>query len=371
MASTVSAADVLSAVEKEEAAQKATVRVDRPLDQDNDVGSMLGREENELDEGALQADDEDRREGYLRNLARDNTQLLINELFALPTEKVEDVICAKLPKPTFKLPREKPVPKPKPLTKWEQYAKSKGIVKSKTKGAGKNPRVAWDDTVQEWVPTYGYKRAKAEEKKTWCIPAKGDQPMEDPFAKAIEEKRERVAKNEMQRLRNVARSQNVKLPGGSGLAPVSAAAAKGSGPKSLKADKSELERAATLAKKSTASLGKFQEKLASSKLEKKVKETKVKGAKRKFDPLVSGDGSEKARDLKVLDNLMNKKPKLDVNKAVGHQIHQEDSNRRSEKAKKAGGGKGGKGNKKGGKGRGGKGRGGGGKSKGKAGKSKR
>merc|ERR1719411_1495017 len=170
MTSVVSAADVLSAVEKEEAAQKATVQVDRPLEQVNDVGAMLGREENELDMEAIESDNVDKKEEYLKKLARDNTQLLINELFGLPTEKVEDVICAKLPKPTFRLPREKVVPKPKPPTKWEQYAKSKGIVKSKVKGAGKNPRVAWDDTVQEWVPTYGYKRAKAEEKKTWCIP---------------------------------------------------------------------------------------------------------------------------------------------------------------------------------------------------------
>ena len=36
-------------------------------------------------------------------------------------------------------------------------------------------------------------------------------PSEDPFAKASEAKRERVAKNELQRLRNIARTKKVRL----------------------------------------------------------------------------------------------------------------------------------------------------------------
>ena len=30
-----------------------------------------------------------------------------------------------------RIPREKPAPKPKPLSKWEEYAKAKGISKNK------------------------------------------------------------------------------------------------------------------------------------------------------------------------------------------------------------------------------------------------
>ena len=101
----------------------------------------------------------------------------------MPTEKVEDVLCGVLPQPSLVLPREKPAPKPKPLTKWEEYAKSKGIEKSKKKGAGKNGRVQWDDTVKEWVPGYGYKKVQAEDKKNWMMHAKGD-PMQDPFEKS-------------------------------------------------------------------------------------------------------------------------------------------------------------------------------------------
>jgi regulator of ribosome biosynthesis len=51
---------------------------------------------------------------------------LYNAIWELPTERVEEAVVACLPPPSFTLPREKPVPKPKPLTKWEQYAKEKG-----------------------------------------------------------------------------------------------------------------------------------------------------------------------------------------------------------------------------------------------------
>ena len=62
----------------------------------------------------------------MQSLARDNTQLLINSIWCLPTHRVEEVVVAELPPPSTRLPREKPLPTPKPMTKWEQYAKEKG-----------------------------------------------------------------------------------------------------------------------------------------------------------------------------------------------------------------------------------------------------
>lgn len=43
------------------------------------------------------------------------------------------------------------------------------------------------------------------------VPDNAD-PYEDQFAKATELKKENIAKNEFQRLRNIARNRNVKLP---------------------------------------------------------------------------------------------------------------------------------------------------------------
>ena len=49
------------------------------------------------------------------------------------------------------------VPKPKALTKWEKYAKEKGIAKTK------QSRMVWDQTSREWKPRWGYKKAATED----------------------------------------------------------------------------------------------------------------------------------------------------------------------------------------------------------------
>ena len=159
--------------------------------------------------------------------------------------------------------------------------------------------------------------------------------MEDPFEKEIEAKRERVAKNEVQRLRNMARAQKVKIPGSQGLAPPP------TGKDMSLNTGNDLKKAADLAKKSTASLGKFQGKL-SNKLEKSSIEAakKIKGPKRKFDPVISQSGEEKERNLRVLDLITSKKPKLDINKAVGRQLNKEDADRQEEKTQTRGKGTG-------------------------------
>ena len=63
---------------------------------------------------------------------------------------------AHLPPPSTVLPREKPIPKPRPPTKWEQFAQKKGIEKRK------RSKVEWDEASQEWKRRYGYKRANDE-----------------------------------------------------------------------------------------------------------------------------------------------------------------------------------------------------------------
>ena len=86
-----------------------------------------------------------------------------------------------------------------------------------------------------------------------------------------------------------------------------------------------------------------------------------KGKKRQFDPMVF-DG-EKDKNLRIFEQISNKKAKLDVTKAVGQQINAEERSASAQKFQKGKGGKKGKGGggKKGGKG---KGKGGGGKKSG-------
>jgi len=49
----------------------------------------------------------------------------------MPVERVEETVVAKLLPAEFVLPRARKVPVPKPLTKWEKFAKEKGIVNKK------------------------------------------------------------------------------------------------------------------------------------------------------------------------------------------------------------------------------------------------
>jgi regulator of ribosome biosynthesis len=86
------------------------------------------------------------REAYLKANARDGVQLIINSVFNRPTTVSEDGIMASLPTdPMLALPREKPLPKPKPPTKWEKFAKDKGIVNKSRKD-----RMVFDDEKQDW-----------------------------------------------------------------------------------------------------------------------------------------------------------------------------------------------------------------------------
>lgn len=141
------------------------------------------------------------REDYFRQLARDNVQSMLNNLYSIKdTEIKEGERYLKLPDAVTVFPRAKPIPMPHIPTKWERFAESKGI---KSKSSQRKDKLVWDETADKFVPRYGYKKAKLEEQKDWLIeiPDNAD-PNVDYFAKKKEEKKERVAKNKFQQLRN-------------------------------------------------------------------------------------------------------------------------------------------------------------------------
>lgn len=338
--------ELLAKAEQDEAEKLKSITVHKELDLEFDVGNLLAYDKNRIEVRTFKSQKKD---DFLRSLARDNTQLLVNEIWKLPTERVEEVIVAKLPEPVTPLPREKPPPKPRPPTKWEQFAKLKGIQKKK------KTNLVWDENAKEWKRRWGYKRAN-DNTKEWLIevPETAD-PNEDQFAKRVKAKKERVAKNEFNRLKNIARAQKIKVPGTGGLVP------------KAQQSRDELSKAVSVAKTSTASAGRFQDSLP------KEKAPRNTGKKRKFEPLIGNFSSERERQLELLKVMDSKKPKLDITKAVNKQMREEDREEASAKRKKGAGKKGRKGNPggKGGKGKGGKGGkggGGGGKKKGRPGK---
>ncbi|KAI0214871.1 Ribosome biogenesis regulatory protein [Lamellibrachia satsuma] len=303
--------NVLQSVAEKESRYKTT-EVHKDIDVDVDEGNLLVTDSNPLELNNLRT----HQDTYLKDLARGNAQLLINKLWELPVQRVQDVLTAQLPAGKTRLPREKPIPKPKQATKWQQYANTKGIQKRK-KG-----RMMWDDEVKEWRPRWGYKRAE-DELRDWVIevPQSAD-PYEDQFEKRQKKRKENIAKNELQRLRNLARNMKGKVPG-IGLTPTE------------KPDKDHISRAATLAKKSTASVGRFTEQLP------KEKPAKNMGRKRKFESNVGDMSSEKKRTLDILSRVGSDAPIVNASKPTKEMMQSEmrsrDARRKSKQGKKKGG----------------------------------
>ncbi|XP_022208321.2 ribosome biogenesis regulatory protein homolog [Drosophila obscura] len=271
------------------------ITVDKHLECRLDVGTLLITDPNDFDDRELR----DNREEYLTALTRENTQLLLNAIWELPTERVDESIVAKLPEPTTVLPRLRKVPGPRPLTKWEKFAKEKGITKKK------RDKKTYDDTLDKWVPTYGFKRAEAEKSKDWIleVPQNAD-PNTDMFQKKIDLRNEKVAKNEIQRMKNIVRARKVDMPRSGYLGPEAASS-------------SQLLTAVTVAKSSTASVGKFQNKLPKEKEARGlgVKEL-IPGGKRKASHITS---NEREANLDLIKSVLHKKPKLNVDKAISMQ----------------------------------------------------
>jgi hypothetical protein len=174
---------------------------------------------------------------------------------------------AQLPPPSTVLPREKPVPKAPEATRWELFAKEKGIKKRKRE------RMVFDEEKKEWAPRWGYKvpnprlaspsvadvpsrqrctlqrccmhvprlvlvepcsrlnfllalvvpdhlfclmhvsaaslavmQRANDETKVWAVPVKGGtDKMEDPFLEMAMQKKQRVVKNKLNQLKNLVR----------------------------------------------------------------------------------------------------------------------------------------------------------------------
>lgn len=129
-----------------------------------DLGNVALFDMNPFDDAQISAP-RDQREDYLTALARDNAQLLWNGLYSLPlTEEAasESGRLVQLPPPTAVIPREKPIPVARAPTRWEQFAKTKGIVKRKRSAK------VFDEASGQWKYRHGSKSAKNDPLADWC-----------------------------------------------------------------------------------------------------------------------------------------------------------------------------------------------------------
>lgn len=274
---------------QEKDSRKST-EVNKDVEVETDLGSLLALDYNTININSIKSE----KEKYLTSLTRDNVQILINKIWDLPIERVEETIVAKLPKPVYVLPRARQIPKPKPLTKWQQYAKEKGIATKKKKKS----KLKWDDQLQKWIPLFGYKRNKAEEQKEWLVEVNNENKVkEDPFAAAKTAKEERKSKNELQRLRNIAKSKNIKVP------------RVGLPTKEYFPNSQHLSQAITVARTSTASVGKFQNRLPKEKDAKGIAK-EVPGMKRKAEAPPRNLQDEKKRNKDLVDSILTRNTKV-------------------------------------------------------------
>lgn len=159
------------------------------------------------------------------------------------------------------------VPKPAAPTKWEAFAKLKGIEKKK------RSRMVQNEATGELAPRFGYKSARSQaEQAEWAIEAPKDAEAGavDPWTQQAAAKRDRVAKNKKQQQRNVlqsaAKGSKNRVEGAIDLksaVDLSAAAlglnkgGRKAAAASAKKPKHHVDLALGVAQKSTASMGKF------------------------------------------------------------------------------------------------------------------
>ncbi|KAI9090975.1 ribosome biogenesis regulatory protein [Phlyctochytrium arcticum] len=252
-------------------AKYKTTEVEKLVPLDFDLRNLAAFDSNPIDPAALKKSPD----AYLRELAREGVQLLMNEIFQLPTETEADGVFAKLPDATTPMARAKPIPKEKAQTRWEKFAATKGITKTK------KSRMEFDDASQSYKPRWGYKGPDNATNDDWLIevPQKAD-PMEDQYEKRKEEKKERVDKNKMQHRRN--REETV---------------IKESGRNPHEVRKNALQQRIVESKTSTASLGKFDKAL--------YKEDQIKRTvKRKFDSTTKDGKEEKEASLNLAKKVL-------------------------------------------------------------------
>lgn len=188
------------------------VTVEKPIPVTYDLGHLAVFDSNGLDNAKLSRSNKDREE-YLTSIARDNTQLLINQILSLPIKTTTDgagsngqsssITLVQLPQPTSELPREKPLPKAKEPTKWELFAAKKGI-----KAKEKSGKMVYDENSGEWVPKWGYKGKNKAMDNQWLVEVddkvKGTaDELIDPRTLARAERKKLVKRNQLQHKRNL------------------------------------------------------------------------------------------------------------------------------------------------------------------------
>ena len=132
--------------------------MEKPVPYAFDLGNLLCSDTNPFPSSPTTDD--------ISSAARDCAQALVHEvLTTCPIHaNAAQGTYFNLPTPTTALPREKPFPRAKALTKWEQFAQWKGIKPKTSQG-----KMRFDEESGEWLPKWGYKGHNKAEQQNWLV----------------------------------------------------------------------------------------------------------------------------------------------------------------------------------------------------------
>jgi regulator of ribosome biosynthesis len=188
---------------------KLPVTVDKPTPYTFDLGLLLANDPNPVSippTSSTTTSNPSPLETHLASVARDGAQVLINQLLTTcPITSHRDGVLLSLPPPQTPLPREKPIPTPKPETKWSAFAKRRGI-KPKTREQRRN--LQYNESMGQFERKWGYKGANKAGQDDAIVEVSAKQhEAETKEGKSVRgekrrEIRERVKRNERRMRRN-------------------------------------------------------------------------------------------------------------------------------------------------------------------------
>eukprot|EP00698_Gefionella_okellyi_P005754 TRINITY_DN15212_c0_g1_i1.p1 TRINITY_DN15212_c0_g1~~TRINITY_DN15212_c0_g1_i1.p1 ORF type:complete len:359 (+),score=65.37 TRINITY_DN15212_c0_g1_i1:49-1077(+) len=300
----------------EQSKSKFSIEVSKTDDLEYDLGSLCAYDTHPFDAELLKGVP---RDVAIKTVARDNIQLLVNRVWALPVRVEADGVFVHLPEATTEVPRAMPAPKPKPETKWQKFAKEKGIKKKR------KDKMVYDAESGEWKRRYGY-GGMNDDSQEWAIEAKATDVADgtDPWMHREKEKKERISKQKQREVANItsANKRAAKTAGSVPILPASLAlSAQISDPVErglhgseapTYTDKRHLKRAFDVAKFSTGSLGR-EDRMVDG----ETKEIRQRGKRHKHEALLGDTKKEREHHVKVVERILGPdQPSINVDKAV-------------------------------------------------------
>ncbi|KAI3387340.1 hypothetical protein SNEBB_003862 [Seison nebaliae] len=270
-----------------------------------DESNLLASSYEKINEEELKKD----KEIYLQQMTLLSTKTLLNSLNRLPKETNSDnltIINLPFSLSTTKIPRAKRLPMKKTETKWEKFAREKGLKKTK------KSKMVWNEEKKEWLPRFGG-RSEKNQNEIWIKELKDNEMASDSnFTEEKRLKKERVAKNEFQRLRNIERNSNKSLSGLPALV---------TDKNDIVPDSSALvmKKRLDVARRSDASLGKFSKEIS------KKEEKLVHGIRPKQKHLTTSidETQEKRLTSKIVKKVLENSQNLNMEQGTNQMMERE------------------------------------------------